>query len=429
MSAGDRTAAAGPPAAPAADAIARQTLPNGALLLVKERPTSGVVAITVAIRSGARDETADEAGARNLLARAHLLGTERWPTEDQLRRVIGATGGGIGISASQELTTLSVTVPAEEQRLAFEVLADVLNAPRFDAEQIERDRALVLLEISRRSADPAPLAFDTLVETVWRDHPGGHSTLGRAETVAQFDRDRLLELRRQAMVGSNITVAVVGQLPAERAFTELAAVVGPLPAGTPADRTPHPIPPRASDERLDRVAGQRQAIVLVGLPIPGRRDPERYPLAVLDAVLGSPSGRLFAEIRTRRALAYVAGSGLSLMSDAGLFYAQAGTDPANVEQVIALIADELRRMVEQPLTADELRAAAGQLAGRRIMAEETSSAQANQIASLTALGSYESAESFAEQVRQVTADDVQRVASRYLGAGHAIVVVQPPTAR
>ncbi|GIW08514.1 MAG: putative zinc protease-like protein y4wB [Dehalococcoidia bacterium] len=425
MSTGDRRTAAGAPPLPSETAIARQTLPNGALLLVKERPTSGVVAITVALRSGARDESADDAGARNLLARAHLLGTARWPTEDQLRRAIGATGGGIGVSASQELTTISVTVPVAEQQLAFEVLADVLNAPRFDADQIIRDRNLVLLDIRRRSADPAPLAFDTLLETVWRDHPGGHSVLGRAETVERIDRDRLLELRQRAVVGANLTVAVVGQITAERAFAELTNVLGSLPAGAPADRTPHPLPPRAGDERIGRFAGQRQAIVLVGLPIPGRRDPDRYALAVLDAVLGSPSGRLFAEIRTNRALAYVAGSGLSLMSDAGLFYAQAGTEPGNVERVIELISSELRRLIERPLTAEELGAAAGQLAGRRIMAEETSAAQANQIASLTALGSYESAESFAENVRRVTADDVQRVAERYLGAGRTIVVVQP----
>jgi predicted Zn-dependent peptidase len=426
LNAEDRIAAAGPSAAPPDTALAREVLPNGALLLAKERPTAGVVAITVAIRSGARDETAEEAGARNLLARAHLLGTERWPTEDQLRRAIGATGGGIGVSASQELTTISVTVPADEQRLAFEVLADVLNAPRFEADPLLRDRNLVLLEISRRSADPAPLAFDTLLETVWRDHPAGHSALGRAETVQRIDRDRLLELRSEAIVGANLTVAVVGQIDAGRAFAELTNVVGPLPAGKPADRTPHPVPPRPSDERVDRFAGQRQAIVLVGLPVPGRRDPDRYPLAVLDAVLGSPAGRLFAEIRTHRALAYVAGSGLSLMSDAGLFYAQAGTDPANVERVIELIDGELRRIIETPLTEEELRAAAGQLAGQRIMAEETSGAQANQIASLTALGSYESAESFAANVRRVTAADVQRVAERYLGAGRTVIVVQPP---
>lgn len=407
------------------DAIARQQLPNGALLLAKERPTSGVVALTVALRSGARDEPEEEAGARNLLARAHLLGTERWPTEDALRRAIGVTGGGIGVAASHEITTISVTVPADEQQLAFEVLADILNAPRFAADQIERDRNLVRIEIQRRSADPAPLAFDTLVETVWRGHPGGHPVLGRPETIDRIDRDRLLALRQQAFVGANTTVAVVGQIAAERAFAALEQVVGPLPAGTPADRTPCPIPPRASDERIERVAGQRQALVVIGLPTPGRRDPDRYALAIIDAVLGSPSGRLFAEIRTRRALAYVAGSGLSLLSDTGLFYAQAGTDPANVEQVIALIGDELRRIIEQPLTAAELQAAAGQLAGRRIMAEETSGAQANQLATLTALDCYESAEAFAEQVRRVTADDVLRVARRYLDAGRALVIVRP----
>ncbi|MFN8532002.1 MAG: pitrilysin family protein [Dehalococcoidia bacterium] len=419
-----------PGAAPArpSPAIQQRELPNGAVVLVKERPTSGVVAITVAHRSGARDEVPGEEGSRNLLTRAHLLGTERWPTEDQLRRVIGATGGGIGASTSQELATISLTVPVDEFALAIDVLTDVLNAPRFDADQIERDRGLVLLDIRRRSAEPSALAFDALIETVWADHPGGHSILGSVESVSALDRKRLLELRNQAIVGSNLTVALAGQVDPDAAFAALTRAVGSLPAGTPADRAPAVIGPRDDNTRIDRFAGQRQAIVLVGMPVSGRSNPDRYPLAVLDAVLGSASGRLFAEIRTNRALAYVAGSGLSLLTDAGLFYAQAGADPVNVDQVIALIDAELRRAITTPLSSEELGAAIGHLAGHRIMAEDTSGAQASQIASLTALGSYESAEEFQANVRRVTAADVQRVAARYLGAGRAIVVVQPKPA-
>ncbi|MCL6648843.1 MAG: insulinase family protein [Chloroflexi bacterium] len=420
------TADPGALAAPVTPApIVQRTLANGAVLLVRERPTAGVVALTVAVRSGARDELPEQAGWRNLLTRAHLLGTARWPTEDLLRRVIGVTGGTIGAATTYELSTFSITVPAAEFPLACEVLSELLNAPRFDEDQLRRDRGLVLLEIQRRQSEPAALAFDTLVEALWRDHPAGHSPLGRRETVERCEPATLRALREQVMVGRNLTVALVGQVEPEQALEALTQAVAPLPAGEPALRPFQPVPPRRQDEQVECQAGQRQAIVLSGLPVPGRLDPDRYPLAVIDAVLGSPAGRLFAEIRTRRALAYAAGTGLNLLTDAGMFYAQAGTDPATLEPVLAVIAQELQRISETPLTAEELAAAVGQLAGQRIMAEETSSAQANQLATLTALGCYETTEAFAQRLRQVSSEEVLRVARRYLTGGRVVVVVRP----
>lgn len=405
--------------------IHRQQLANGALMLVKERPTSGVVAISVAIRSGSRDEAPNEHGSRNLLARAHLLGTERWPTEDALRRAVANTGGGIGASTSAELTAFSVTVPFEELDLALAVLADVLNSPRFDPEPMERDRKLVLQDILRRQSDPAPLGFDTLVDTVWRGHPGGHTSLGTAETVSTLARDALLAIRERTIVGRNITVALVGQVDRDLAFAGLAGAVGSLPAGEATPRALQAVPPPVDTETVSLQAGQRQAIVIAGVPTAGRLDPDRYPLLAIDTVLGSPAGRLFGEIRTNRGLAYVAGSGVSFLSDTGLFYANAGTDPANIDEVLRLINQELRRLIDEPVPSDRLAAAVSGLAGRRIMAEETSASQAGQIAALTALGSYESAEQFQEAIRRVTADDIQRAAARYFGAGQVRILVRP----
>ncbi|MCS7001315.1 MAG: insulinase family protein [Dehalococcoidia bacterium] len=409
----------------APSAFVQQTLANGATLIVKERPTAGALALSLAVLAGARDESPDEYGVHNLLTRAHLLGAGPWPTEDALRRAVAKTGGGIGASASRELIQFSLTVPAEEFELAADVLRAVLLDPRFDPDAMARDKRLVLQEIVRLQRDPNSLAFDTLVEAVANGHPAGHSALGTTETVAALTRDQVVARRDRVMVGGAMTLAVVGQVDVARAESTFGAILGAVPSGAPPDRPDVPMPPPLTPQRVTRHAGQRQAQALIGVPTPGRRDPDRYALLVLDAVLGSASGRLFAEIRTKRGLAYSAGAGLSFLNDAGVFFTSAGADPSNVELVIELMQAELQRVVDEPLDDATLRAAVGQLAGRRVMSEETSSAHAGQIASLTALGAYESPADFTAALRRVTAADVLAAARRVFTTGHWIVTVLP----
>lgn len=406
-------------------AFLRQDLPNGATLLVRERPTSGVVAINVSVLAGSRDEPAEREGWTNLLTRAHVLGTDRWPTEDVLKRAVASTGGGISASANRELIQFSVTVPATEFVLAVAVLRDILHAPLFETGAIERDRSLVSQEIVRRLSEPSAVAIDTLTDVVWAGHPAGHSSLGTEETIQSAGRDELLAMRAALLTGSNITAALVGQVAPDVAFEALRGLLESLPAGERRLREKITLDVPESTHTAEKFVGQRQAQILIGVPTAGRTDPDRYPLLVLESVLGSPSGRMFRTIRTERGMAYSAGAGLSLLTDTGLFYASAGTDPENVDAVLELMDRELRRSAAEQIDGDTLSASIGQICGRRVMSEETSSAQANQLAALHALGGFETVSEFRAAVSAVTAADVQRVASTYLGHGAFDVIIRP----
>lgn len=411
--------------AQAAGVILRRDLPNGAVLLAKERPTAGVIALNATIRTGYRDELPGQEGSLALLSRSLLLGTNRWPTEDELRRAIANTGGSIGTAFDSETLRVSVAVPSGELDLAVAVLSDILAASRMDSDPLERSRRQLLQEIDRRTTDPNSIAIDTIQVKALQGHPAARPSSGYANVVRGLTRADLIALRDRVIVGRNLTIAVVGQVSAATVFDQLAATLGGLPVGDRIERPAITPAAPAVNERIDRTAGQQQALAYIGVPIAGRSDPDRYALQVLVAILGGSSGRLYEEIRSQRGLAYDANSFIGLLLDAGYLVAYAGTDPENVDEVIGVIESELNAMVESPVSRQELDKAIGSLSGQRILADETSNAEAQRIAILSSLGVYETVEQFQAGVRNVTVADVQRVARRYFGAGHYIVVVKP----
>jgi zinc protease len=223
-----------------------------------------------------------------------------------------------------------------------------------------------------------------------------------------------------------MVVAVVGNIdPAtfseqvEAAFHELPS--RPLPA-RPA------VPPAVQQEQvLLRVsAGSHQAQVLVGVPGPSLTDPDRYPMAVLDAVIDDAGRRLFTEIRDRRGLAYSVGASNISLTDTGVWVASAGVDPENADLVTDLILAEMRRLRDEPVTAQELDEAKSYLEGRSVLGLETNLGQARRFASQEALGVREPIAQYLAAIRAVTADDVQRVANRYFDLDHYTRVLVEP---
>jgi predicted Zn-dependent peptidase len=168
--------------------------------------------------------------------------------------------------------------------------------------------------------------------------------------------------------------------------------------------------------------GAEQSHIYIGMPVPGVATGDRAALRVLNAVLGRTSGRLFSEIRDRRGLAYSAYSSVSQFVDGGIFYVYAGTTPKSADAVLGLLKSELQRIREQPIDALELQNAIGGEIGSRVIGVETSANEALFMARDTVFG-IPPREVQADQMRAVTAEDVQRVARNYLDPNRFSVIV------
>jgi predicted Zn-dependent peptidase len=410
-----------PRGAGAATPITSAVLPNGVTIVARERPSSQVFAIDIAVRAGARYESAESASAARFLESALLLGTDRWPTRDALVRSIAGRGGDLSVTAGREIVEVSATVGLPDAELALEVLEEVLLRSQFDPETIEREREVILQQVQEREDEPDDRAIDVLYQTVFAGHPLSSLPYGTSAGVEALTVEQLKSYWHERLVGPNVLVAVVSGLPHDEVVARLGRALGDIPSG-PVPSLNYTEIPQPTARAIELELGTEQSHVFIGAPVPGVATEDRAPLRVLNAVLGRSSGRLFSEIRDRRGLAYSAYSSVSQFVDGGIFLVYAGTKPSTADAVLDLLKSELQRIREQPIDAIELQNAIGGEIGSRTIGVETSRNEALYMARDTMFG-VPPREIQAAQTRAVTVADVQRVARRYLDPARFSVIV------
>lgn len=413
-----------PREAGAASAAVSSVLPNGITVISRQRAGSQVMALDLAVRAGARYESLQTASATRFLESALVLGTETWPSRDALSRALTSRGGDLSVSAGREIVEVAFTVGQDDADLALDVLREVLLKSRFDPDDLERERAVILQQVQEHEDEPEDRATDTFFQTIFGAHPLSNLPSGTSDSVEALTVEQLRGYWKERLVGPNVLVSVVSGMPAEEVTARLAAALAELPAGPVPAVNYQDVPPLAA-KSVNLPLGTDQSHIFVGAQIPGVATEDRAPLRVLNAVLGRSSGRLFTEIRDKRGLAYSTYSAVTQYVDGGLFYVYAGTRPGSADTVLDLVKAQLQRVRDEPISSTELQNAIGGEIGSRTIAMETSANEALYTARDTMFG-IPPRELQAQAVRAVTAADVQRVARKYLDPGRLVVVMTRP---
>jgi predicted Zn-dependent peptidase len=418
-------AAMGPPPAGAQATTAQTQLPNGLTLVTAQRPDAETVAVTLAARAGARFEDDSTASAAHFLEHMYLQGTPSRPNRDAIMRTVTARGGTLGVGTGWEFLDFSVVLAPEDFDVALDLLTDILGSSTFDPDRMEHQRGLILQELAQRRDNPASRAFDLFYGTVFRDHPLHFLPSGLPEGVEHLDRDSLLRYRDRRVVPANIVAGVVGPFSHEEVLGRFGPTLGTLPGGPMPSVAGAPPPPGVHQE-VQLAAGRDQATVILGSPTPGLNHPDRYPLWLLQTILGPGGGRLFYDIRDARGLAYDTNMRLALTAESGAIMAYAGTDPANVTRVIDLLQQHLARARDEQVSDAELEMGIGYLVGGTVVGLESGSAYAGQLAHNTALGLPLTTAELEASLRAVSREDIQRVAQQYLSPERLTLVVVAP---
>jgi predicted Zn-dependent peptidase len=418
-------AAMDPPAAGAQATSEQIQLPNGLTLVTAQRPDAETAAITLAVRAGARFEDEGTASAAHFLEHMYLQGTPTRPSRDDVMRTVTALGGTLSVGTGWEFLDFSVVMAPEDFDVALDLLTDLLRSSLFDAERMEHQRGLIQIELDQRRDNPSSRAFDLFFGIVFRDHQLRFLPSGLPAGVERLDRETLLRYRDERVVAPNIVAGVVSPFGHDDVLARFESTLGLLPDGPKPSIGGAP-PPAGVAQELQFAAGQNQATVVIGAPTPGLNHADRYPLWLLQTILGPGGGRLFYDIRDARGLAYDTNMRLALTAEAGSIMAYAGTDPANVSEVIALVAQHLQQARDELVREDELENAIGYLVGGTVVGLESSSAYSGHLAHNTALGLPLATAELEIRLRAVSRDDIQRVARAYLAPEHLTRVVVAP---
>ncbi len=387
-------------------------LGNGARILTARMRDAQSTAVYVGIAAGSRYERPEAAGIAHFAEHMFFKGTEARPTARDISAEIDGIGGEFNAFTGKEMTAYYVKCAAPDAGIAVDVLADMLLASRFDAEEIDREKGVIVEEINMyldTPRDRVAQAFDSLR---YGESPIGRPIIGTKETVQAATRDTFTSYLDEWYRPDRIVVGLGGAV-SESVVGQVVDAFGSLPARESPERPATELPTFAEPAvRIDRRDSDQAHVVLGvgGLPT---AHPDRYVLAVLSTVLGGGmSSRLFTEVRERRGLAYYVFAGAGSYADAGSLVVRAGVDVNRTELALETIAAELRRLVDEDVPEAELSKAKRFLIGRTILGlEDPRGVIGHGLRGEILEGEPRTVEEIREGIEAVTAADVRRLAA------------------
>jgi predicted Zn-dependent peptidase len=321
------------------------------------------------LAAGSRYEEPEANGIAHFSEHMFFKGTERRPTARDISAEIDAIGGEFNAFTGKEYTAYYVRCATEYRDVALDVLVDMLRHAKFDAEEIEREKGVILEEMNMYVDTPRDYISRVYDELVYADEPLGRNILGTKETIQAATRETFRDYVGHWYTPERIVVGLAGNL-GDAPVEKMAELLGDLPAA------PSNTPPPSAFAENGRVKvhekASDQAHVCLGVTGYEIAHPDRYVVEILRTVLGGGmSSRLFTEVRERRGLAYYVFAANQAYTDSGTLYSQAGVDLKRVDEAVTTILAELRKIAVEPVPADELEKARSYAKGRFVLSLES----------------------------------------------------------
>jgi predicted Zn-dependent peptidase len=396
-------------------------LGNGVRVLSEELPDLSSVTVGIWVENGSRYEDPAQAGISHFLEHLFFKGTAR-RTAAQIAEEIDGVGGVLNAFTGKEYTCYYAKVLRDHLPLALDLLADIFTCSRFASEEIERERSVIIQEISQAEDTPDDYVHELFNLAFWPGHPLSRPIAGSPETVSRFAREDFLRFLDARYRPERILIAAAGNVThddlsevAARQFGALGGRALPIDGRPPAPRPGLSIHTKPLE----------QVHLCLGTPGIAQADADRYPAHLLNIALGGGmSSRLFQEIRERRGKAYTVYSFLSSYLDAGYVGFYVGTSAEWVREVVDVIGAELERVARDGLSPEELERVKRQMKGSMLLGLETSDSRMSRIAKNEIyFGRDVSLEEVGRAIDDVTNDDVLRVAARLFAPGRRALTV------
>ncbi len=344
----------------------RHRLDNGLRVLSANMPHVQSVTCMVMLAAGSRYETAETNGIAHFAEHMFFKGTERRPTARDIGIEVDSLGGEFNAFTSKEYTGYYVKCAADYRDQALDVLVDMLRNSTFDPEEIEREKGVIVEEMNMYYDTPRDFIGGVYERLLYGDQPLGWDIVGRRETIRGATRETFLDYVGRWYRPERMVVGVAGRLDGSylESIERLLGDLEPAPTGAPPPAAANGDGPRATIHRKD----SDQAHLCLGVRSYPIVHPDRWALQLLTTILGTGmSSRLFTEVRERRGLAYYVYAHNQGYTDAGSLFSQAGVDIARAEEAVETVAREFRRIVEEPVPADELEKARALAKGRFVL--------------------------------------------------------------
>ena len=309
-------------------------------------PHTQSVCISIFIGVGSRYETEAQAGISHFIEHLCFKGTPKRPTAREISAAIEGIGGILNGGTDKELTVYWCKVAQPHLPLALDVLVDVLLHSKFDPQDIERERQVIIEEINMSKDSPSQQVHLLIDELLWPNHPLGRDIAGNKESVASITRDMMLGYLASQYQPNNTVVAIAGNIQHYDMVTTVSQAFSDW-----TNQQEHPGYTAYKEQAAQRLRvdtrDTEQAHLCLALPGLSLHHPRRFTLDLLNVILGEGmSSRLFTEIRDRLGLAYSIHSYVDHFLDSGSVTIYAGVESKNLKAVIKAILEQLYQLTE-----------------------------------------------------------------------------------
>lgn len=407
-------------------ALLHEVLPNGLRVVVAGQPHSPAVTVDVWVRVGSRDETDETNGAAHFVEHMLFKGTRRRPV-GQIAREVEGLGGWTNASTGYDYTHYYVVAPAGAVDRVLDIQADALTDPTFDPGEVERERAVILQELSLIHDTPGRYAFFKLFSTAFTVHPYRRPVGGSPEAVRRMSRDQLVGFYRAHYGPANVTVVVAGGVAPRATLERVRERFGRWRREVARRPVPPREPPLDAVRRAVELRDVQVTTLAMGWLGPAVSDPDHYAVDVLVYALGrGRAARWVRNLRDRQRVVQTLSVGFPTARDPSLVFVVGTTADPDESRAEAAVREEVRQLRRDGITEEELHRAKTLLEAEARTEQHTSQGLAASLGFAATVADLDYHRTYLENVRAVSRQDVLEVARRYLDPDrYAVVAIRP----
>lgn len=389
--------------------IKQTTLANGLRIITAERPQIETVSLGIWVNTGAAAETEQDNGISHFIEHMVFKGTKK-RNSLQISEDIENVGGATNAYTSRHFTCFYAKMLKDDLELAADVICDFITDPTFDAEEMKKEKEVVVQEIKQSVDAPDDLVFDYFQEAAFPNQASGRTILGSAEHVRGFTKERMLAYMHSHYTADNMVAVAVGKVSHDDFVKMIEQRMNNLPQHE-----------NFVEDKQIYVGGGRieykdieQTHLVLGFKGASYMDKDYYNYSVLSTIFGGGmSSRLFQEIREKRGLVYTINSFNQALKHAGVFGIYAGTTPKELDELLPVVVTEIKKLMNDKVSDIELKRAKTQIKASLLMSLESSSTTAEIIARQMLLFKRVIPTSeIVEKIEAITAEDLQNVAQK-----------------
>ncbi len=408
-------------------------LKSGQTVIVKKVSDNPIVTINTWIKTGSINEDDKNSGVAHFLEHLFFKGTQKNPT-GTFDRILESKGANTNAGTSKDFTHYYITIPSKDFDLALSLHADMLLNPLIPRKELEKERLVVLEEISKGKDSPTNVMWENLFNLIYASqepkHPYFRPVIGKKEVIETITREEILDFYNKFYTPSNMTTVIVGDVTPEDALEKVERYFALQGEPKAAYEVVYPkIKPLNGILRTSSEMDVNQVYMVIAFKAPKfKDDKDSYALDVLAAILGdSKSSKLNQMLKEQKHLVYNISASNSSFMDDGLFTFSATLDEKNLKEAESEILEEIKKVQNGEVTLGEVNKAKNMIKTDTYYSRESVSNISDELGYLTTFwGSTAYYDNYLSNIEKVTRDDVIRVAKKYLKTSkYAISTIVP----